>query len=299
MSALLRVALLGFDTFERATITAAFVQAGKRWPAYVLVPDLDASDLLLADAEHMAAVRLVLATERLADTVFVGRTQAMAVAGAAAWVTRPIDPAHLLREFDALLAHRSQQQPGAPAQPSASASESAQVDQGMNGARSTQALNGTTRGTAGAQGSAAGDRAPLALVVDDSETARHGLAQRLQQWGFNVEQAAHSGQALALLSRRSFDSVFIDVNLGPASALDGFALCRRLKRQAPLGLRPPLWVALVTALNSPTDRVRGTLAGCDAYLTKPVDNDELARVLWVQGWAPPPPRLHSAPPATL
>lgn len=266
MSAVQRVALLGFNNIERAAIKAAFAQAGLRRPGYALVADLETSDLVLADAEHMAAVRLVLATERLADTVFIGQSQAMAVTGAAAWLSRPIDAAHLLREFDALLAQRGGVQP--PTLPT----------QRPSAARRTS------------------ERAPLALVVDDSETARHGMAQRLRHWGFSVEQAAHSGQALALLSRRDFDSVFIDVNLGPASALNGFALCQQLKRQPPHGLRRPLWVALVTALNSPTDRVRGTLAGCDAYLTKPVDSDELARVLWVQGWAPPPPRLQNAPP---
>jgi len=268
MSAVLRVALLGFNNIERAAIKAAFAQAALRRPGYALVADLETSDLVLADAEHMAAVRLVLATERLADTVFVGQSQAMAVTGAAAWLSRPIAAAHLLREFDALLAQRGGrggvQPPPLPTQrPSA--------------ARRTS------------------ERAPLALMVD-SETAPYGMAHRLQQWGFSVEHAAHSGQALALLSRRDFDSVFIDVNLGPASALNGFALCQQLKRQPPHGLRRPLWVALVTALNSPSDRVRGTLAGCDAYLTKPVDGDELARVLWVQGWAPPPPRLQPAPP---
>lgn len=312
MSAALRVALLGFDSAERVAIKAAFAKAGNRRPSYVLVPDLGASDLLLADAEHMAAVQLVLATERLAETLFVGRTQTVTVKGAAAWVARPISadaadaPDRLLRELDALLAQRPHGQTDMamrpamppPMPPALPPTTPAPDTHGMMGADRVQP-DDTSPGAAphAAYHPSAGSSAPLALVVDDSETARCGMTQRLQHWGFQVEQAAHSDQALALLAQRRFDSVFIDVNLGPASALDGFTLCKRLKRVPPRGQQQALWVALVTALNSPSDRVRGTLAGCDAYLTKPVDSDELARVLWVQGWAPPPPRLSGSPPS--
>ncbi len=252
MNSALRVALLGFNAFDRASITTGFRLQAR----YVLVPGLDDGELVLADADHAPAVQLVLATERLADTLFVGRA---GPPRAAACVPRPIDPRLLLRELDRLRALRApvpapepaaRPLPGAPPDPSTAAT---------------------------------------ALVVDDSETARRGLAQCLQRWGLVVEVAAHSGQALALLSRHPFDSLFIDVDLGPASALDGFGLCQQIKRQPRPGREPLPWVALVTGLDGPSDRVRGTLAGCDAYLPKPFDETELGRLLWRQGLLTTPP----------
>jgi CheY-like chemotaxis protein len=83
-----------------------------------------------------------------------------------------------------------------------------------------------------------------------------------------------------MLAQQRFDVVFLDVDLGPMSDLDGLALCQQLKatpRAPGTGLAPK--VLLVSAHNSPTDRVRGTFAGCDAYLAKPLDDAELRRTL--------------------
>ncbi len=247
MTSALRVALLGFSVSDRAAIAAGLRLFDPRAQRYPLVAGLDDGDLVLADADDAPAVQLVLATERLADTVFIGHRLPP---GAAAGVARPIDPQRLVRALDDLRARRAPPLDAAGQEPAVAA--------------------------------------PTALVVDDSETARRGLALRLQRSGFTVEMAAHSGQALALLARHRFDSLFIDVDLGPASALDGFGLCQRLKRQPRPGRGAVPWVALVTGLDSPSDRIRGTLAGCDAYLTKPVDEAELSRLLWQEGWAPAP-----------
>ena len=53
---------------------------------------------------------------------------------------------------------------------------------------------------------------------------------------------------------------------------------------------------MVSAHHSELDRVRGTLAGCDAYLGKPLQAAELERLLLRQGLKPPPPTPR-APPA--
>ena len=59
--------------------------------------------------------------------------------------------------------------------------------------------------------------------------------------------------------------------------MDGLALCRHIKRM-PRKARPPV-VAMVSAHATQTDRVRGSLAGCDAYLGKPLVADELRAVV--------------------
>ena len=64
----------------------------------------------------------------------------------------------------------------------------------------------------------------------------------------------------------------LDVELGPDSDHDGLNLCRLVKRD----FTPAPVVGIVSAHHGPTDRVRGSLAGCDAYLGKPLQASELS-----------------------
>ncbi|MCC9596865.1 MULTISPECIES: two-component system response regulator [unclassified Rubrivivax] len=119
---------------------------------------------------------------------------------------------------------------------------------------------------------------PQALIVDDCEAATRHLAGRLQRLGLPSVAARTSGQALERLARQRFEFVFVDVELGEASELDGLALCRRLRRQPSPGAGDAVLV-LVSAQHGEVDRVRGALAGADAYLGKPLDDDELSRLV--------------------
>jgi len=87
-----------------------------------------------------------------------------------------------------------------------------------------------------------------------------------------------------LLVRQHFDVVFLDVDLGQNSELDGLALCQRIKgqqRRSVAGDAPA--VVMVSAHAATTDRVRGSFAGCDAYLGKPIEDDALRRSLRALG----------------
>jgi CheY-like chemotaxis protein len=269
MSKPCRVALLGFSPFERSTLATVFRLAAQRSPGYALVSAGEDSDFILADADHAASVQLVLATERLGETVFIG---SRAPAGAVAWMMRPIDPLHVMRELDAL-----------------------RLLQGSDGAGATAAATPPERpapppAPAGPPPPTAPPSGPTALLVDDSELALRFLASRLQPWGLAVECVCSSGQAVERLAQRNYDFVFIDVELGSGSELDGLALCQHIKRHHPLAGSV---LVMVSAHHSELDRVRGTLAGCDAYLGKPLQAAELERLLQRQGLGPP-----SAPPAS-
>jgi CheY-like chemotaxis protein len=135
---------------------------------------------------------------------------------------------------------------------------------------------------------------PNALIVDDSEIAREFLGQRLHRWGLHCDLVADSTQALAQLERSDYAFVFLDVDLGPQSALDGLMLCQHIKRHPRVaGVAPPV-VAMVSAHAGHIDRARGTLAGCDAYLGKPLDDEALLRLLRGNGLPPPRPQTASA-----
>ena len=121
---------------------------------------------------------------------------------------------------------------------------------------------------------------PRVLLVDDSAIALRFLEVRLGAWQLNVDRAATSQAAIALLAQHSYDIVFLDIELGRASELDGLNLCQRIKHTpALLGAV----VVLISAHHSELDRVRGALAGCDAYLAKPLDMRELQRLMERQG----------------
>lgn len=260
MSDTYRVALLGFSDFERSTLASYFRLAARRSPSYLLVPTGDESDFILADADHAPSVQLVLATDRLGQTVFVG---SQAPAGAVAWMMRPIDPLHVMRELDAM---RLPAVPGAAVEPAPASSTP----------------------------SSPPAPAASALLVDDSPIALRFLASRLQPWGLAVETAGNSGKAIERLAQHNYDFVFLDVELGPDSELDGLALCQHIKRHHPLA---GSMLVMVSAHHSELDRVRGTLAGCDAYLGKPLQAAELERLLVRHGLKPPSAPAPVAPAA--
>jgi class 3 adenylate cyclase len=111
------------------------------------------------------------------------------------------------------------------------------------------------------------------LVVDDNEINRDILITRLEQHGYELLQAADGEEALTSASRHVPDLILLDVEM---PKLDGFEVCRRLKKDAGLPFIP---IILVTARADSRDVVAGLDAGADEYLTKPVDQAALvARV---------------------
>src|SRR6059036_3350401 len=111
------------------------------------------------------------------------------------------------------------------------------------------------------------------LVVDDVPANVKLLEARLSAEYFDVVTAANGTQALQICQRAECDIILLDVMMPD---MDGFKVCRRLKSNPATHFIP---VVMVTALDSPADRVRGLEAGADDFLTKPVsDVVLLARV---------------------
>ena len=111
------------------------------------------------------------------------------------------------------------------------------------------------------------------LVVDDIAANVKLLEARLSAEYFDVVTAMSGTEALAICEKAECDVVLLDVMMPD---MDGFEVCRRLKANPATHYIP---VIIVTALDSPTDRVRGLEAGADDFLTKPVSDIALvARV---------------------
>ena len=111
------------------------------------------------------------------------------------------------------------------------------------------------------------------LVVEDNAASRELLTELLRTQGLDVVAAGDGHAALEGFAQWQPDLVLLDVQM---PGVDGFEVCRRLKREARTRLTP---VVLVTALSATEDYVRGLEAGADDFLTKPVNKQELlARV---------------------
>jgi two-component system cell cycle response regulator len=115
------------------------------------------------------------------------------------------------------------------------------------------------------------------LVVDDVPANVKLLEARLSAEYFDVITAMNGKEALAICERAECDLVLLDVMMPD---MDGFEVCRRLKTGAATHHIP---IVMVTALDQPSDKVRGLEAGADDFLTKPIP--ELALLARVRSLA--------------
>jgi CheY-like chemotaxis protein len=113
------------------------------------------------------------------------------------------------------------------------------------------------------------------LVLEDDLSFREGLAAALHRFGARVLEAGSAQAALHVVQERRPDIMVVDLGL---PSVDGIEFLRRVHRlPARAGGQTPA-VAL-TARNTALDRAATQKAGFIAHLTKPIQLDELARVL--------------------
>ncbi len=113
------------------------------------------------------------------------------------------------------------------------------------------------------------NNADWVLVVDDNLTVREFMRTKLAPFNFNVDYAESGEQAIGLTGSRHYTCVFLDVIM---PGIDGYQVCKLIKSKKSLHKTA---VVMLTSKGSPFDKIRGAMAGCDAYLTKPVDEDKL------------------------
>jgi putative two-component system response regulator len=112
-------------------------------------------------------------------------------------------------------------------------------------------------------------RQPRILVVDDQRQNREILAGLLEPEGYAVAMAGDGQEAVDLALADPPDLILMDVAM---PRLTGFEACKLLKADEKTHLVP---IVLVTGLVAREDRLQGIAAGCDDFLTKPVDAEQL------------------------
>jgi twitching motility two-component system response regulator PilG len=111
------------------------------------------------------------------------------------------------------------------------------------------------------------------LVVDDSLSVRTQMDLCLRLHDLAVDLAEDAENALDLIEKCNYDVIFLDVVL---PEMDGYKVCKLIKSNESTRSIP---IIMLTGKSSPFNKVRGVMAGCDRYLTKPVDAEQLETVL--------------------
>ena len=107
------------------------------------------------------------------------------------------------------------------------------------------------------------------LLVDDSKTELHFLAELLSKRGYSVRTAENGDEAMRRLGEETPDLILMDVVM---PGQNGFQLTRSITRDPRFASVP---VIMCTSKNQETDRVWGMRQGARDYITKPVNPDEL------------------------
>lgn len=252
------IAMLGLTDSERRVVRSLCVVSSSRPRAYAVAAESSAeqADLWIVDGSdpnslaRLGAVR----TKRRLPALVVGPTEP--AAGGDACIRRPLVASRLLSALDLLVTKDLAYMPELVIGGGSSASE-------PGGEPLANALETATK-----------PKRFTALVVDDSATIRKQIELALKLHDIEPTCAETGEAAMALLGQHQYDLIFLDVVL-PGEA-DGYQICRSIKKNKAHRATP---VIMLTGRSSTFDRVRGSLAGCDTYLTKPVENHTFNSVL--------------------
>ncbi|MFM7036813.1 MAG: response regulator [Planctomycetaceae bacterium] len=107
------------------------------------------------------------------------------------------------------------------------------------------------------------------LIADDIQQNRELLEAYLADEGYEILMAADGQQTMQMVEEHQPDLILLDIMM---PRMSGYEVCARIKADAAKRMIP---VLIVTALNEPGDIEKAVNAGCDDFLTKPVNRLEL------------------------
>ena len=113
----------------------------------------------------------------------------------------------------------------------------------------------------------------LFLVVEDFEDSRFMMRRLLEMSGYDVLEASDGEQAVTMAVEARPVLILMDLSL---PKLDGLAATRKIRQKKGLKRVP---IVAVSAHDSPESRTEALEAGCDEYVTKPIDFDNLHAIL--------------------
>ncbi|WP_233575630.1 response regulator [Noviherbaspirillum saxi] len=247
--------MLGFSDAEKSLLVSTFRLTGRRTFSYVDVESVDERpDIYLVNADNPDGIRQM--HERSpnihAPAVLIGRE----AVGPWPVIAKPIHWMRLFEQLDAQMQTALQER----------ARRSAN-EQGMqwNGSMMRRAVDKD----APPPGPVEVKPQESVLVVDDSATVRAFMRAKLAPFRFDVDFAEDGETAIDMAQAKQYTCVFLDILM---PGMDGYQVCKRIKSSpATKGSA----VVMLSSKSSAFDKFRGSWAGCDAYLGKPVSEDDL------------------------
>lgn len=107
---------------------------------------------------------------------------------------------------------------------------------------------------------------PKILIGDDSATIRMMLEKYLEEERFESSTASDGREVLEQFRKVEPEVVILDLQM---PVLDGFSVCKAIKEDSSVP------VIILTSMDEDSDRDWALSQGADAYLTKPVEKEEL------------------------
>lgn len=264
--------LLGFTGAEKSLLSSTFRLSSRRPFHYAEPSGGERPDVYLANADNAEALRML--RERAPNV----HAPAVLVGGATDPLEWPLvpKPIHWTRLFDTLdqqmqVAMVERVRRGMAASGTWDGRGRRFCDRRPMPAASPAAQGRDARATATGPSETA-QTAPsqeAVLVVDDSATVRAFMRARLAPFGFQLDFAESGEMAIDMVQARRYQCIFLDVLM---PGIDGYQVCKRIKAST---TARGTAVVMLTSKSSAFDRFRGSWAGCDAYLAKPVGEREL------------------------
>lgn len=116
-------------------------------------------------------------------------------------------------------------------------------------------------------------RGNLFLVVEDFDDSRFMMRRLLESADYRVVEATDGEEAVRMAVEKRPQMILMDLSL---PKLDGLAATRLIRKEKGFESIP---IVAVSAHDSPESRTEALEAGCDDYVTKPIDFDELKDIV--------------------
>ncbi len=114
------------------------------------------------------------------------------------------------------------------------------------------------------------------LLAEDDAVSMLSFRRMLEKAGYQVDVAEDGTRVLALLAQAEYDCILMDVQM---PVMDGVAATRAIRQGTQFGPKAAVPIIAMTAYAMAGDREKFLAAGMDGYVSKPVDMDELERIL--------------------
>ena len=111
------------------------------------------------------------------------------------------------------------------------------------------------------------------LLVEDTEDNRFMMRRLLEMSGYEVVEATNGEEAVRLAESARPQLILMDLSL---PVIDGLAATRAIRKLDGLGKVP---IVAVSAHDTADFQAEALDAGCDSYITKPIDFAELEKLI--------------------